>query len=47
MTIHTILKNAEEIETKALNLLKHSKVKITHRRSDMKEVVEMCLATWI
>jgi hypothetical protein len=31
MMIHTILRNADEIETKALNLLKYSKVKITHK----------------
>jgi hypothetical protein len=32
------LKSAQEIKTKALNLLKHSKVKITWQRSNVIEV---------
>jgi hypothetical protein len=31
-TIHTIFKRAQETETRALNLLKHSMVKITSKR---------------
>jgi hypothetical protein len=47
MTIHTILKSAQEIETKALNLLKHSEVKVTRQRSDVMEIMKRRLATWI
>jgi hypothetical protein len=43
MMIHTILKSAQEIEPKAVNLLNHSKVKITHRRGDVMEVWEWSL----
>jgi hypothetical protein len=32
MIIHTILKSAQKIETRAVNLLNHSSVKITCRR---------------
>jgi hypothetical protein len=45
MAIHTILKSIQEIETKALNLLKHSKMKIACQRSDVMEVMESCLTT--
>jgi hypothetical protein len=47
MTIRTISKNAQETETKALNLLMHLKVKNTCERSDGLEVMERCLAMWI
>jgi hypothetical protein len=45
--IHTILKSAQETETKAFQLLTHPYVKITPQRSDVMEVVERHLATWI
>jgi hypothetical protein len=45
-TIHTILKSSQEIETKALNLLRHSEVKITRHRSDVMEIVERHLETF-
>jgi hypothetical protein len=32
MMIHTILNSAQEIKTRAVNLLKHTKVKIKHQR---------------
>jgi hypothetical protein len=47
VTIHTILNNAQEIETGALNLLKHLKVKSTHQNSDMTEVMNRHQATCI
>jgi hypothetical protein len=46
-TIRTILKSAQEMETKALNLLKHSEVKTACQRSDVIEIMKMHLATWI
>jgi hypothetical protein len=47
MTIHTILKSAQETETKALNLLMHLKVKTIYGRSDGMKAMERCLAMWI
>jgi hypothetical protein len=46
MTVDTILKSAKETEMKALNLLKHSEMKITNQRSDVLEIMKRCLATW-
>jgi hypothetical protein len=44
MTIHITVKNAQEIETNAIDFSKHLKVKITCQRSD---VMERNLAMWI
>ena len=46
-TIHTILKNAKEIEAKGKNLVGHSAVNITRQRSEIMETMERRLATWI
>jgi hypothetical protein len=45
--IHTILTSAQEIEIAAPNLLKHTTVKAIRHRSDVVEVTEMRLVTWI
>jgi hypothetical protein len=45
--IHTVLKSAQEIETKAPSLLTHSEVKIPCQRSNVMKIMERCLATWI
>jgi hypothetical protein len=46
-TIHTVFNSAQETETGALNLLKHLKVKSTHQKSDMTEVMKRHQATCI
>jgi hypothetical protein len=40
MMIHTILKIAHGIETRALNLLKHLNLKITHQKCDVMEIFD-------
>jgi hypothetical protein len=47
MIISSISNSAQEIETEALNMLKHPKVKITCERSNVMKVMERCEATWI
>jgi hypothetical protein len=44
MTIHITMKNAQEIETNAIDFSKHLKVKIACQRSD---VMERHLTMWI
>lgn len=46
ITIHVIVKSAQEIETKVIDFSKHFKVKITCQRSDVMEV-ERHLSMWI
>ncbi|XP_061435172.1 tigger transposable element-derived protein 1-like [Lethenteron reissneri] len=46
-SVRTIVKNADEIESKAKHVLKHSEVKITRQRSVVMEQMEQLLALWI
>jgi hypothetical protein len=46
-SVHTIFSSAQQIERWALDLLKHLKVKSTHQKSDMTEVMKRHQATCI
>ncbi|XP_066474732.1 tigger transposable element-derived protein 1-like [Tiliqua scincoides] len=46
-SVHTILKNAKQIETKGRHALKLSEVKITRLRSEVMERMERLLVLWL
>jgi hypothetical protein len=46
VTIDTILNIVQGIETKALNLLKHLNLKITHQKCDVMEVFDRFIVSY-